>query len=917
MCSQLMICPGISLTSNSPYKFEAPWHAFEFAFHVLEVESNLVIVSMAWMTREERRRFTRMPNEPDMDTLTYWVTRLEPLIRSENQEEIIVVFCNRSGIEDEATYAGTSAVIGIQDGEVKVYGLLGRGEKELLVVDTNNAPYAKMVYRPESDASGKRTETLFQKPTPSDLTTLGERISSARGLAAESNNSIQPRCPTSEEVPPPPLKPVEQAQVLSSPASKASSQFGQPITHGRRHAPSIMVPPLPGLSSAADSRLAKPLQTDSSPASAHSSTPIAVRPRLIIPLSPSTLPYQYTSSEQPISATSEMSERSVQSVKSNESEASTRTIRSNPRPPEDSTPYPHSGMPLSGYPSNSLRSEMRIYGGDVRITHPNDNFNPTTPFDDVSPVSPRWVWRSPDDAFSAAIANGPLVPGTPLGRKPEPFLWSALNPGPRPVSRNDKNDRSENSDPASLGVRQHNSQSPQSNTSSNKTRTSRSAAGTPNPNAAHDDQNIARPSSPKSRNASRSGMRERSKSSLGQPEASSSAILHQLGQISQRAESRSRMHAESSNATPVPGQSSTPKPRASSQNRVVGKASHPHDQQQTIHIAASPSILETGLGRPMIPTPVAHEYYRRPMIQIGHQRSNSVPSHTTPNEAFNPHPGFHHPIQSTSAKPDIQRPSSRAASRGRQPKPKPSPADTTAPDPGSERATSADSTRNGMLHTRIGRRHCQNQETQSARRPSQDHGSRQGRRSSQGQAPVEFERVEVISCPNCPVHGRQSLSDGELTSDTPPSLRRLPPSEGLSPKAHSEPETFASSSRHSERGLDDVKGHAAAGTASSGVITAPIPNKSAGLPVTKSSTSIPSVENLQAISRPERRVTMASFNPMTPRAMAFFPGEVTVDSASNDLTHGSNSSAGRCADETDPDGVEAPTNAVAETMVNS
>ncbi|KAK1655530.1 carbon-nitrogen hydrolase [Colletotrichum phormii] len=141
---------GICMDLN-PYKFQAPWHAFEFAFHILEYDSNLVIISMAWMTREDGRLFSRMPNEPDMDTLTYWVTRLEPLIRSENEEEIIVVFCNRTGNEDDAVYAGTSAVIGIQGGEVKIYGLLGRGEKELLVIDTNNAPYAKLVYRPEPE----------------------------------------------------------------------------------------------------------------------------------------------------------------------------------------------------------------------------------------------------------------------------------------------------------------------------------------------------------------------------------------------------------------------------------------------------------------------------------------------------------------------------------------------------------------------------------------------------------------------------------------------------------------------------------------------------------------------------------------------------------------------------------------------
>ncbi|KAI0966630.1 carbon-nitrogen hydrolase [Xylaria arbuscula] len=143
---------GICMDIN-PYKFEAPWHAFEFAFHCLEVEANLVIVTMAWMTREDASVFSSTPNEPDMDTLTYWMARLEPLIRSDKQEEIIVIFCNRAGIERDTVYAGTSTVIGIKDGEVNVYGLLGRGEEKLLVVDTEQPPLAKLVYSPDDQGS--------------------------------------------------------------------------------------------------------------------------------------------------------------------------------------------------------------------------------------------------------------------------------------------------------------------------------------------------------------------------------------------------------------------------------------------------------------------------------------------------------------------------------------------------------------------------------------------------------------------------------------------------------------------------------------------------------------------------------------------------------------------------------------------
>jgi protein N-terminal amidase len=146
------------LIHHSPYKFEAPWNAWEFAYHILHKEANLVILSMAWLTREDARSYSRSPRDPDMETLSYWLARLEPIIRAETEGEIICVFANRTGVEDDAVYAGTSAVLGIQDGEVKVYGILGRGERELLVVDTNKRPQAKLVSEPNSAASMSRSQ---------------------------------------------------------------------------------------------------------------------------------------------------------------------------------------------------------------------------------------------------------------------------------------------------------------------------------------------------------------------------------------------------------------------------------------------------------------------------------------------------------------------------------------------------------------------------------------------------------------------------------------------------------------------------------------------------------------------------------------------------------------------------------------
>lgn len=77
---------------------------------------------------------------------------MEPLIRAETKDEIIVVFCNRCGIEDDTVYAGSSAVLGIKQGEVTVYGILGRNEQRILIVDTDSKPLGKLISQPAQEA---------------------------------------------------------------------------------------------------------------------------------------------------------------------------------------------------------------------------------------------------------------------------------------------------------------------------------------------------------------------------------------------------------------------------------------------------------------------------------------------------------------------------------------------------------------------------------------------------------------------------------------------------------------------------------------------------------------------------------------------------------------------------------------------
>lgn len=122
-----------------------------------------------------------------METLSYWVSRLEPIIRAEGEEEIIVVFANRSGTEGLAVYAGTSAVLGVQDGEVRVYGILGRGERELLVVDTSKRPAAHLISDP--NARDKAKAKSICPDNSGDL--LDVRSSMSSGFTVESDESIR------------------------------------------------------------------------------------------------------------------------------------------------------------------------------------------------------------------------------------------------------------------------------------------------------------------------------------------------------------------------------------------------------------------------------------------------------------------------------------------------------------------------------------------------------------------------------------------------------------------------------------------------------------------------------------------------------------------------------------------------------
>lgn len=151
---------GICMDIN-PYRFEAPWHAYEFANRMLTGNTRLVVLSMAWLTRLVPAELEIGSDSPDMETVAYWLERFFPLVEAAPAEEVVVVFANRCGVEgnrvgslhvengeeveegNRVCYAGSSCVMRFQGGSVRMYertpnevAVLGKGEEGLLMVDT-------------------------------------------------------------------------------------------------------------------------------------------------------------------------------------------------------------------------------------------------------------------------------------------------------------------------------------------------------------------------------------------------------------------------------------------------------------------------------------------------------------------------------------------------------------------------------------------------------------------------------------------------------------------------------------------------------------------------------------------------------------------------------------------------------------
>jgi len=130
---------GICMDIN-PYRFTAPWSAYEFASTALSSECPLICISMAWLCHLTPTELALNPSEPDIATVAYWVERFQPLVEAKGDKPICVVLANRCGMEKGVCYAGSSTVLRIEQGVVSLYETAGKSEEKCLVVDLSEQP---------------------------------------------------------------------------------------------------------------------------------------------------------------------------------------------------------------------------------------------------------------------------------------------------------------------------------------------------------------------------------------------------------------------------------------------------------------------------------------------------------------------------------------------------------------------------------------------------------------------------------------------------------------------------------------------------------------------------------------------------------------------------------------------------------
>ncbi|GAA5835639.1 hypothetical protein JCM11251_002984 [Rhodosporidiobolus azoricus] len=128
------LAPAICMDLN-PYRFEAPFEAFEFGTFAAEQQVDVVVASMSWLDSEppnaDQEEEEKDGNEWEKvkPTLGYWTLRLDPLLGS----NAALVCANRIGREGDTLFTGSSCAIELGN-RPAVVGFAGKRREELLNV---------------------------------------------------------------------------------------------------------------------------------------------------------------------------------------------------------------------------------------------------------------------------------------------------------------------------------------------------------------------------------------------------------------------------------------------------------------------------------------------------------------------------------------------------------------------------------------------------------------------------------------------------------------------------------------------------------------------------------------------------------------------------------------------------------------
>ncbi|KII90933.1 hypothetical protein PLICRDRAFT_39512 [Plicaturopsis crispa FD-325 SS-3] len=109
---------------------------YELAQHALDTQSNILVILNAWLASDQDPDSGSDADDADWKTLNYWAARLQPLWRERQGPKsaghtTAVVVCNRTGVENGITFAGSSSLFVMQEGSGKpgLVDAMGRREE--------------------------------------------------------------------------------------------------------------------------------------------------------------------------------------------------------------------------------------------------------------------------------------------------------------------------------------------------------------------------------------------------------------------------------------------------------------------------------------------------------------------------------------------------------------------------------------------------------------------------------------------------------------------------------------------------------------------------------------------------------------------------------------------------------------------